>query len=66
MLTNFQDPLGSYGPRNVAKIREVAKKYDPKGVFQNKAPGGFKISKAGSRYKEASRDDSSDRRRIEL
>lgn len=40
-----QKPLESYGPENVAKIRAAAAKYDPKGVFQNMMPGGFKISK---------------------
>jgi hypothetical protein len=29
----------------VAKIRAAAKKYDPMGMFQTQAPGGFKISK---------------------
>jgi hypothetical protein len=29
----------------VARIRAAAKKYDPEGVFQTRAPGGFKISK---------------------
>ncbi|KAH6616246.1 hypothetical protein C7974DRAFT_401462 [Boeremia exigua] len=42
-----QDPLGSYGPANVAKIRAAAAKYDPKQIFQTRAPGGFKISKTG-------------------
>ncbi|KAI4957054.1 hypothetical protein J4E86_005526 [Alternaria arbusti] len=41
----YQDPLGSYGSANVAKIRAAAKKYDPRGMFQTQAPGGFKISK---------------------
>ena len=40
-----QDPLGSYGPENVAKMRAAAAKYDPTGVFQTMVPGGFKISK---------------------
>ncbi|KAF1941899.1 FAD-binding domain-containing protein [Clathrospora elynae] len=43
-----QDPLASYGLENVEKIRKVAEKYDPDGVFQKKAPGGFKISKVGT------------------
>ncbi len=34
----------SYGEENVKKIREVAIKYDPDGVFQYLCPGGFKIS----------------------
>lgn len=39
-----QEPLQSYGPENVAKMREAAGKYDPRGVFQRLCPGGFKIS----------------------
>jgi hypothetical protein len=42
-----QDPLASYGEDNLQKIRDVAKKYDPEGVFQTMVPGGFKVSKAG-------------------
>ncbi|KAL4745378.1 hypothetical protein BDW72DRAFT_198698 [Aspergillus terricola var. indicus] len=42
-----QDPLGSYGEENVRHMREVAGKYDPDGVFQKRAPGGFKLSKVG-------------------
>lgn len=42
---SYQDPLSSYGAENVAKIRAAANKYDPKGVFQTRAPGGFKIGK---------------------
>lgn len=41
----LQDPLGSYGAENVAKIRAAAAKYDPEHVFQSRVPGGFKISK---------------------
>lgn len=40
-----QDPLASYGPENVEKMKAAAKKYDPEGVFQKLVPGGFKISK---------------------
>ncbi|KAF4456136.1 hypothetical protein F53441_1691 [Fusarium austroafricanum] len=40
-----QDPLSTYGHKNVEFISKVAKKYDPKGVFQTRLPGGFKISK---------------------
>lgn len=42
----FQDPLGSYGKANVAKIAALSAKYDPKGVFQKLVPGGYKIAKA--------------------
>lgn len=40
-----QDPLGSYGARNVGYIKEVAGKYDPEGFFQLRVPGGFKIER---------------------
>ncbi|KAH3910623.1 hypothetical protein HBI56_190410 [Parastagonospora nodorum] len=40
-----QDPLASYGPENVRKMKAAAQKYDPDGVFQKLVPGGFKISK---------------------
>lgn len=39
------DPLATYGDDNLKKMREVANKYDPTGVFQTRVPGGFKISK---------------------
>jgi hypothetical protein len=42
-----QDPLAAYGPENLAKLRAVAKKYDPKGVFQKLQFGGWKVSEAG-------------------
>ncbi|KAI1634838.1 hypothetical protein F4809DRAFT_616394 [Biscogniauxia mediterranea] len=40
-----QDPLASQGAENVEFMRATALKYDPEGVFQTRAPGGFKISK---------------------
>jgi hypothetical protein len=43
----YQDPLASYGAEKVEKIRAAAGKFDPNGTFQRKAPGGFKISRAG-------------------
>jgi hypothetical protein len=39
-----QDPLRSYGARNVRKMRVAAAKYDPDAVFQELCVGGFKIS----------------------
>lgn len=42
----FQDPLGSYGPENLAKMKAASEKYDPNGVFQTKSSPGFKVSKA--------------------
>ncbi|PYI20388.1 FAD-binding domain-containing protein [Aspergillus violaceofuscus CBS 115571] len=40
-----QDPLRGYGPDNVRFMQEVARKYDPEGVFQHQVPGGFKPSR---------------------
>ncbi|KAL9000313.1 MAG: hypothetical protein Q9169_001030, partial [Polycauliona sp. 2 TL-2023] len=40
-----QDPIGSYGPENVAKLQAASKKYDPTGLFQINMPGGFKLFK---------------------
>jgi hypothetical protein len=40
-----QNPLKSYGQRNVDFMREVAGKYDPSGMFQKKVVSGWKISK---------------------
>lgn len=40
---DFQDPIGSYGGGNVEKLKEVSKKFDPKGLFQKGVPGGFKL-----------------------
>jgi hypothetical protein len=40
---NSQKVLQSWGNENVAKLRDVSKKYDPNGVFQKQVPGGFKI-----------------------
>ncbi|KAI2466604.1 FAD-binding domain-containing protein [Annulohypoxylon bovei var. microspora] len=41
----LQDPLGSYGEDNVKRMKEASAKYDPTGVFQERVPGGYKISK---------------------
>lgn len=40
---SFQDPLGSYGKKELKKLKKVAHKYDPSGVFQTLVPGGFKL-----------------------
>ncbi|KAH7079776.1 hypothetical protein FB567DRAFT_449862 [Paraphoma chrysanthemicola] len=39
-----QDPLKSYGLRNIGYMRAVAARYDPSGMFQKKVVSGFKIS----------------------
>ena len=42
-----QDPLASYGAKNLAKLRDIAHKYDPTDVFQTLQNGGWLVSKAG-------------------
>lgn len=39
-----QDPLKSYGKKNVEYIRRVAEKYDPSRAFQDRIIGGFKVA----------------------
>ena len=39
-----QRPIKSYGQANVDFLRQTAKKYDPKGIFQKKVPGRFKLT----------------------
>ncbi|EGD86773.1 hypothetical protein H112_05283 [Trichophyton rubrum D6] len=38
-----QDPIRSYGKANIERLHNVAKKYDPEGVFQHLQPGYFKL-----------------------
>lgn len=38
-----QDVLGHYGEKNVQRLKEVQRKYDPERVFQRLVPGGFKL-----------------------
>ncbi|KAK8122598.1 hypothetical protein PG984_011268 [Apiospora sp. TS-2023a] len=40
---SWQDPIGGYGEGNKAFLQDVSRKYDPQGVFQKNAPGGFKL-----------------------
>lgn len=40
----WQNPIGSYGAQNVVKLKAASQKYDPSGLFQTGAPGGFKVS----------------------
>ena len=42
-----QDPLSSYGENNLEFMREVSAKYDPKGLFHERVPGSFGLSRAG-------------------
>lgn len=39
----YQTPLESYGEDNLQFLRTVSRKYDSKGVFQKRVPGGFKL-----------------------
>ncbi|OAA74567.1 FAD binding domain-containing protein [Akanthomyces lecanii RCEF 1005] len=41
--SGMQDVVASYGTKVISKIRAVANKYDPQGVFQNLRASGFKI-----------------------
>jgi hypothetical protein len=43
--SQFQDVIASYGPRK-NKLKSIAKKYDPKDVFQTLQPGYFKLDRA--------------------
>lgn len=39
----FQDPIGSYGKENKARLQAASKKYDPEGLFQKGVSGGWKL-----------------------
>ncbi|TKX20350.1 FAD-binding domain-containing protein 44 [Elsinoe australis] len=39
----FQDVIASYGMENKERLVGIAKKWDPKGVFQTLSPGYFKL-----------------------
>lgn len=42
----FQDPISGYGDSNKALLKKIAKKYDPKKVYQTLQPGYFKLDGA--------------------
>ncbi|KAK7424646.1 hypothetical protein QQZ08_008529 [Neonectria magnoliae] len=44
--SQFQDVVATYGASNKAKLKTVAKKYDPQQVFQVLQPGYFKLDRA--------------------
>lgn len=44
--SQYQDVIGSYGSSNKAKLKDVARKYDPAQVFQRLQPGYFKLDGA--------------------
>lgn len=41
--SRYQDVIASYGPTNKARLQSIAKKYDPKRVFEVLQPGYFKL-----------------------
>ncbi|RYO79221.1 hypothetical protein DL762_008269 [Monosporascus cannonballus] len=41
----IQNPLGSYGIRNIEHMREVAAKYDPTGIFQERVSGASRFQR---------------------
>ncbi|KAF3019289.1 hypothetical protein E8E14_007771 [Neopestalotiopsis sp. 37M] len=49
IFTNYgfkeDDVISGYGEESIAKLKEVSRKHDPKGVFQKGVPGGFKLPK---------------------
>ncbi|CAI7583607.1 unnamed protein product [Penicillium glandicola] len=42
----FQDPVAGYGATNKARLKSIAKKYDPREVYQTLQPGYFKLDGA--------------------
>lgn len=42
----YQNVVPSYGDENLAKLKKIAKKYDPHAVFQKLQPGGYKLEGA--------------------
>ena len=38
-----QRPIDSYGDENVQRLKKISREYDPDGVFQKLAKGGFKL-----------------------
>jgi hypothetical protein len=40
-----QNPLASYGAKNVAFMKGVSKKYDPKAIFQKKVTGAWRLDR---------------------
>jgi hypothetical protein len=46
----YQNVVPGYGEANLAKLKSIAKKYDPRAVFQKLQPGGYKLE--GAPYSE--------------
>ena len=47
----YQNVVPSYGEKNLARLKAVARKYDPTAVYQRLQPGGYKLE--GAPYGEA-------------
>ena len=41
--SQFQNPIRGYGEPSLERLRSIARKYDPEGVFQKLQPGYFKL-----------------------
>ncbi|KAJ5974318.1 FAD linked oxidase N-terminal [Penicillium waksmanii] len=46
----YQDPISGYGATNKALLKKIAKKYDPKAVYQTLQPGYFKLEGAPASF----------------
>lgn len=44
--SKYQDVIASYGQNNKQRLQSIARKYDPKAVFQRLQPGYFKLDGA--------------------
>ncbi|KAK1961422.1 FAD binding domain-containing protein [Colletotrichum sublineola] len=44
--SQYQDVVSGYGAENKERLKRIAKKYDPKEVFQKLQPGYFKLDRA--------------------
>lgn len=42
----YQNVIPGYGEENLARLKKVAEKYDPRAVFQTLQPGGYKLEGA--------------------
>lgn len=42
----YQNVVPSYGATNLQRLKNIAKKYDPTGVYQRLQPGGYKLEGA--------------------
>jgi hypothetical protein len=39
----WQDVVAGYGEESVRELWRVSRRYDPRGIFQERVPGGFKL-----------------------